>query len=237
MLKITNLHKSFGTKEVLHGVNLEVGDGEICGFIGQNGAGKTTTLRCGVGILAFEQGDIEVNGIDIRQDPLAAKRTLAYLPDNPDLYENLTCMQYLDFIADLFRVDGNRRTQRIEELGKEFEIFDRLGDPLKSLSHGMKQKVAVISALIHEPKLLVLDEPFVGLDPQSTFILKQKMHALCQQGGSVFFSSHVLEVVENLCDHLVIIKSGHVIKDGTTESILTGGKSLEEIFLHLEEEQ
>ena len=236
MLKIKNLHKSFSGREVLHGVNLEVNDGEICGFIGQNGAGKTTTLRCSVGILEFEQGDIEVNGIDIRKNPLDAKRTLAYLPDNPDLYDNLSCMQYLDFIADLFQVGSKQRMQRIEELGKEFEIFDRLGDPLKSLSHGMKQKVAVISALIHNPKLLILDEPFVGLDPQSTFILKQKMHALCQQGGSVFFSSHVLEVVENLCDHLVIIKSGKVIKDDATDAILAGGKNLEEIFLHLEEE-
>ena len=237
MLKIENLHKKFGATEVLHGVNLEVCAREICGFIGQNGAGKTTTLRCSVGILEFEEGHITIDGIDIRKDPLAAKRILAYLPDNPDLYDNLSCMQYLHFIADLFQVDESVRTQRIEELGKELEIFDRLGDAIKTLSHGMKQKIAVISAFLHDPKLLVLDEPFVGLDPQSTFILKQKMHALCDRGGSVFFSSHVLEVVENLCDHLVIIKSGVVIKDGATDSILTDGKNLEEIFLHLEAEQ
>lgn len=235
MLQITNLHKRFGEKEILHGIDLSVQPGEIFGFIGHNGAGKTTTIRCVTGILPFETGRIQIHGHDIQKDPLACKRCFAYLPDNPDLYENMTGIQFLNFIADIFGMEEDDRMKQIESLSKELEIYDHLGDQIKALSHGMKQKVAVVSAFMHDPDLLILDEPFVGLDPKASYVLKQKMKQLCQQGGSVFFSSHVLEVVENLCDHLAIIKEGQILRNGTTQEILEGGKTLEEIFLELEQ--
>lgn len=236
MLEINHLFKSFDKKEILHDVSLNVKDGEIFGFIGQNGAGKTTTIRCAVGILDFESGHITIDGHDVLKDSLAAKRVTAYLPDNPDLYENLTCMQYLNFIADIFEVDERTRLDRISSIAKELGIYENLGDQIKSLSHGMKQKVAIISALMHEPRLLVLDEPFVGLDPVASFTLKKKLRELCDRGGSVFFSSHVLEVVENLCDEIAIIKSGAVIQNGRTKELLASGHSLEELFLESAEQ-
>lgn len=234
MLQIKQLHKSFGKKEILHGIDLHVEPGKIFGFIGHNGAGKTTTLRCAAGILQFEQGEIIINGKDLKKDPVSCKQDIAYLPDNPDLYENLSGIQYLNFIGDIYGIEEKVRKEKIEELGKEFEIYDKLGDQIKSLSHGMKQKVAVISALMHSPKLLMLDEPFVGLDPKAAFLLKQRMKQLCESGGSILFSSHVLEVVQNLCDEIAIIQSGSIVQSGTTDSILASGKSLEEIFLQLE---
>lgn len=233
MLEIKNLHKSFGTKHVLKGIDLNVPDGEIYGFIGHNGAGKTTTIRAAVGILDFEQGRIMVDGIDIQRDPVAAKERIAYLPDNPDLYENLTGIAYLNFIADIFGM-GEGRKGKIEELARELEIYENLGDQIRTLSHGMKQKVAVISAFMHEPRLLVLDEPFVGLDPKAAFILKNKMRQLTETGAGIFFSSHVLEVVSNLCDEIAILKEGEVVKQGRTIDIMSQGDSLEEIFLETE---
>ena len=234
MLEIKNLHKSYDKKEILHGIDLTVEDGEIFGFIGHNGAGKTTTIKCVVGILEFEEGQIYIDGVNIKDDPIRAKSITAYLPDNPDLYESLTGIQYLNFICDVFKIDAANRNEEIEKLAKEFELFDSLGDQIKGYSHGMKQKLAIISALIHEPKLLILDEPFVGLDPKAAFIMKNKLRELCEKGGSVFFSSHVLEVVENLCDKIAIIKSGEIIKYGETKSLLEDGESLERLFLDLE---
>ncbi|MFZ2165566.1 MAG: ABC transporter ATP-binding protein [Propionibacteriaceae bacterium] len=232
MLEINNLHKSFDKKEILHGVSLNVKDGEIFGFIGQNGAGKTTTIKSAVGILDFEEGTILINGINIKEHPLDAKKITAYLPDNPDLYENLSGIQYLNFIADVFEISSEQREARISEYGKELGIYDNLGDQIKSLSHGMKQKVAIISAFMHDPKLLVLDEPFVGLDPIASHTMKEKLRELCDKGGSVFFSSHVLEVVENLCDEIAILKFGSVILNGKTADLLAqSGTSLEELFL------
>ncbi len=234
MLDIRNLKKSYDKKEVLHGINLVVEDGEIYGFVGHNGAGKTTTIKCVVGIQDYDDGEIYIDGVNIKDDPLRAKSITAYLPDNPDLYENLTGIQYLNFICDIFKIDKNSRSAAIETNAKEFELFDVLGDQIKGYSHGMKQKLAVISSLIHEPKLLVLDEPFVGLDPKASFIMKNKLKELCDKGGSVFFSSHVLEVVENLCNKVAIIKDGNIIKQGITEDLLSEGISLEELFLDLE---
>lgn len=234
MLEISNLKKSFDKKEVLHNINLSVNDGEIFGFIGHNGAGKTTTIKCVVGILDYEEGNILIDGVNIKDDPIRAKSITAFLPDNPDLYENLSGIQYLNFICDIFKIDKNNRNSVIEANAKEFEIYDNLGDQIKSYSHGMKQKLAIISSLIHDPKLLVLDEPFVGLDPKAAFIMKNKLKELCDKGGSVFFSSHVLEVVENLCDKIAIIKSGDIIKEGNTEELLKEGESLEKLFLDLE---
>lgn len=232
MLEINDLHKSFDGKEILHGVTLNVKDGEIFGFIGQNGAGKTTTIRSAVGILDFEQGTITIDGMNIKDHPLEAKRITAYLPDNPDLYENLSGIQYLNFIADVYGVSSEKRAEKISEYGKALGIYDNLGDQIKSLSHGMKQKVAVVSAFMHEPKLLVLDEPFVGLDPIASHTMKKKLRELCDRGGSVFFSSHVLEVVENLCDEVAILKAGSVILDGKTADLLAqSGSTLEELFL------
>lgn len=234
MLEIVNLHKSFDDREILKGISLNVDDGEIFGFIGHNGAGKTTTIRCAVGILDYEMGQIKVNGIDIKQNPIQAKQTLAFLPDNPDLYENLTGVQYLNYIADIYGMDTSARVDQISEIAKELEIYDHLGDQIKSLSHGMKQKVAVVSAFMHDPKLLILDEPFVGLDPKAAFTLKNRMKRLTEAGGSIFFSSHVLEVVSNLCDRIAILKSGEIVKMGSTSELLASGESLEQLFLETE---
>ena len=234
MLQIENLVKSFDNKEILHGISLNVNDGEIFGFIGHNGAGKTTTIRCAVGIIPFESGKIHIDGKNILEDPIWCKSVTAFLPDNPDLYENLTGIQYLNFIADIFEMSPDTRMDKITAIGRELEIYDSLGDQIKSLSHGMKQKVALFSAFMHDPRLLVLDEPFVGLDPKASFIMKNKLRELCDHGGSVFFSSHVLEVVQNLCDEIAIIKQGSIIMNGKTDEILQSGESLEQIFLDTE---
>lgn len=233
MLKIIDLHKSYGTKEVIKGLNLEVEDGKIYGFIGHNGSGKTTTIKAICGIHTFEKGDILINGLSIKDNDIECKKIMAYIPDNPDLYENMKAITYLNFIANIYQMDTNIAKNRIEYLAKELEIYDNLSDQIKSLSHGMKQKVALISAFMHEPKLLVLDEPFVGLDPKASFILKNKMKELCDRGSSIFFSTHVLEVAEKLCDKVAILKDGVIMLEGDTDDILAQGKSLEELFLEM----
>ncbi len=234
MLKINQLVKKYGNREILHGISLEVKDGQIFGFIGHNGAGKSTTIRSVVGILEYESGSIEINGLDIHKHPLEVKQMTAFLPDNPDLYDNLSAYQYLNFIADMTDLNAKDSLERITSLAKELEIYDSLGDKIKALSHGMKQKVAIISAFMRQPKLLVLDEPFVGLDPKSTFILKNKMKELTQQGSSIFFSSHVLEIVQNLCDEIGILAKGNIVRMGDTKELLTSSDSLEDLFLSLE---
>lgn len=236
MLKINQLKKSYGQKEILHGISLEVPDGHIFGFIGHNGAGKSTTIRSVVGILDYESGEIEINGMNIKDHPIEVKQVTAFLPDNPDLYDNVSAYQYLNFIGDMVGLDQTVRLERITSLAKELEIYESLGDKIKSLSHGMKQKVAIISAFMRDPKLLVLDEPFVGLDPKATFILKNKMKELTAKGSSIFFSSHVLETVQNLCDDVAILSKGQIVKMGTTKELLENGESLEELFLSLESE-
>ena len=233
MLNIIDLHKSYGTKEVIKGLNLEVEDGKIYGFIGHNGSGKTTTIKAICGIHTFEKGDILINGLSIKDNDIECKKIMAYIPDNPDLYENMKAITYLNFIANIYQMDTNIAKRRIESLAKELEIYDNLSDQIKSLSHGMKQKVALISAFMHEPKLLVLDEPFVGLDPKASFILKNKMKELCDRGSSIFFSTHVLEVAEKLCDKVAILKDGVIMLEGDTDDILAQGKSLEELFLEM----
>ena len=233
MLKIIDIHKSYGTKEVIKGLNLEVEDGKIYGFIGHNGSGKTTTIKAICGIHTFEKGDILINGLSIKDNDIECKKIMAYIPDNPDLYENMKAITYLNFIANIYQMDTNIAKRRIESLAKELEIYDNLSDQIKSLSHGMKQKVALISAFMHEPKLLVLDEPFVGLDPKASFILKNKMKELCDRGSSIFFSTHVLEVAEKLCDKVAILKDGVIMLEGDTDDILAQGKSLEELFLEM----
>lgn len=236
MLKINQLKKSYGQKEILHSISLEVPDGHIFGFIGHNGAGKSTTIRSVVGILDYESGEIEINGMNIKDHPIEVKQVTAFLPDNPDLYDNVSAYQYLNFIGDMVGLDQTVRLERITSLAKELEIYESLGDKIKSLSHGMKQKVAIISAFMRDPKLLVLDEPFVGLDPKATFILKNKMKELTAKGSSIFFSSHVLETVQNLCDDVAILSKGQIVKMGTTKELLENGESLEELFLSLESE-
>ena len=233
MLVIKNLKKNYGNTEVLHGVNLEINDGEIFGFIGHNGAGKTTTIKCVCGILDFTNGEILIDGINIKQDPIGAKKILAYIPDNPDMYELLTGIQYLNFICDIYKIDSETRKQEIEKYATTFEILNNLGDMIQTYSHGMKQKLAIISALIRKPKLLILDEPFVGLDPKASHTVKELMKEMCNNGSSVFFSTHVLEVAEKLCDKVAIIKKGDIIATGTMEEV-KGDKSLEDVFLELE---
>lgn len=237
MLDIRGYSKSYGGgKKACDDVCISVESGDIYGFIGHNGAGKSTTIRAVVGVLDFDEGEIYIDGHSVKDDPMACKRITAYIPDNPDLYENLTGIQYLNFIADVFEIDGEKRQERIQKYADMFEITDALGDSISSYSHGMKQKVAIISALIHEPKLLVLDEPFVGLDPKASFTLKQIMHDMCEQGTAVFFSTHVLDVAEKLCNKLAIIKQGKIIASGSMEE-LTKGHSLEEVFLEVEDEE
>ena len=231
ILKIENYSKSYnGSKKAADNVSLTVESGDIYGFIGHNGAGKSTTIRAVVGVLDFNEGEIYIDGHSVKKDPLECKRLTAYIPDNPDLYENLTGFQYLNFIADLFGVSSSDRKARIDEYAGKLEITDALGDPISSYSHGMKQKVAIISALIHEPKLMVMDEPFVGLDPKAAYMLKEIMHDMCNRGSAVFFSTHVLDVAEKLCNKVAIIKEGKIITQGTMEE-LVGDKSLEEVFL------
>lgn len=233
MLEIIHFSKTYkGGKKAVSDLNLEILPGDIYGFIGHNGAGKTTTIKAAVGILDFGEGEILIDGHSIKKEPMLCKSMLAYIPDNPDLYEHLTGIQYLNFIADIFRLDSGVRTERIREYAEQFGITDSLGDLISSYSHGMKQKLAIISALIHKPKLLVLDEPFVGLDPSASVVLKQNMHTLCREGSAIFFSTHVLDVAEKLCNKIAIIKTGELVVSGET-SELTHGKSLEEVFMEV----
>lgn len=232
MLSIKNLSKSYGNKKAVDNVSIEVKAGEIFGFIGPNGAGKTTTIKSVVGILDFEEGEILIDGHSIKKEPMKCKSLIAYIPDNPDIYESLTGIQYLNFIADIFNVSKKDRMERIKKYGDIFEITGNLGDLVSSYSHGMKQKLAIISALIHKPKLLILDEPFVGLDPKAAFTVKEIMREMCREGSSIFFSTHVLEVAEKLCSKVAIIKGGKIISEGTMEEV-KGNNSLEEIFLEL----
>ncbi|MCQ2983050.1 MAG: ABC transporter ATP-binding protein [Treponemataceae bacterium] len=237
MLSISHYSKSYGKdKKACDDISLNVESGDIFGFIGHNGAGKSTTIKAVVGVLDFEEGEITIDGHSVKDDPIACKKVTAYIPDNPDLYEHLTGLQYFDFIADVFGISKEVRTERIEKYAGLFEITGALGDLISSYSHGMKQKVAIIGALIHEPKLLVLDEPFVGLDPKAALILKNLMKDLCSRGGAVFFSTHVLEVAEKLCNKIAIIKGGKIITSGTTRE-LTGGKSLEDVFMEVVEDE
>ena len=233
MLDIRHFSKSYGEgKRAAEDVNLTVKAGDIYGFIGHNGAGKSTTIRAVVGVLDFTEGEIFIGGHSVKKEPMACKRITAYIPDNPDLYENLTGIQYLNFVADVFGIAARERTERIERYAGLFEITEDLGDLIGSYSHGMKQKTAIISALIHEPRLLVLDEPFVGLDPKASFTLKNIMRQMCLQGAAIFFSTHVLDVAEKLCNKAAIIKRGKIIATGTMEE-LTEGQSLEEAFLEV----
>ncbi|MGX9756186.1 ABC transporter ATP-binding protein [Clostridioides difficile] len=232
MLKINNVSKSYKNKKVVNNISFEVNDGEIFGFIGHNGAGKTTTIKAIVGIHDFEGGEILINSKSIKKQSVECKKEMAYIPDNPDLYEALTGIQYLNFIADIFEVDKNEREELIKYYSNKFEINKALGDLISSYSHGMKQKLAIISALIHNPKTLILDEPFVGLDPKASFILKEIMKEFCKKGGCIFFSTHVLEVAEKICDKIAIIKDGNIIAYGTTEEV-KGNNSLENIFMEL----
>jgi len=231
MLEIKNFSKSYGGgKKAADGVSLTVMGGDIYGFIGHNGAGKSTTIRAVVGVLDFTEGEIYIDGHSVKAEPIACKSVTAYIPDNPDLYDNLTGIQYLNFIADVFGIGAAERAERIKKYADLFEITDSLGNLIGSYSHGMKQKTAILSALIHDPKLLVLDEPFVGLDPKATFTLKELMRDMCRRGAAVFFSTHVLDVAEKLCNKVAIIKHGQIIAAGTMEE-LTEGHSLEETFL------
>ena len=237
MLEIKNFSKSYGEgKKAVDNVSLSVESGDIYGFIGHNGAGKSSTIRAVVGVLDFTEGEITIDGHSVKDEPMACKQITAYIPDNPDLYENLTGIQYLNFVADVFGLSASEREESIRKYAELFEITDALGDLIGSYSHGMKQKVAIISALVHKPKLLVLDEPFVGLDPKASFTLKEIMHELCRQGTAVFFSTHVLDVAEKLCNKVAIIKHGRIIASGTMEE-LTEGHSLEEAFLEADNEK
>ena len=235
MLKITHLTKTFGEKKAVDDLSLEIAPGEIYGFIGHNGAGKTTTLKSVVGIQQFDAGEITIGGISLKKDPLACKRQLAYIPDNPDLYDFMTGIKYLNFIADIFGVSASDRQARIQKYADLFELTDDLAQPIAAYSHGMKQKLAIISAWIHTPKLILMDEPFVGLDPKASHLLKGMMREVCDAGGAIFFSTHVLEVAEKLCDKVAIIKAGKLIRSGTMEEV-KGDDSLEDVFLELEGE-
>ena len=235
MLKIEHLTKTYGEKKAVDDLSLHILPGEIYGFIGHNGAGKTTTLRSVAGILQFDSGEITIDGVALKNDPLACKRRLAYIPDNPDLYEYMTGIQYLNFIADIFAVPADLRRERIAKYADLFELTADLAQPVSAYSHGMKQKLAIISAWLHAPRLILMDEPFVGLDPKAAHILKGMMRELCDDGGAIFFSTHVLEVAEKLCDKVAIIKAGRLIRSGTMEDV-RGDDSLEEVFLELEDE-
>ena len=234
-LEIKDLCKSYGDFALDH-VNLTIPGGTIMGLIGENGAGKTTTLKSCCGILQFDEGDILVDGVSIRQDPLACKRRLAYIPDNPDLYEYMTGIQYLDFVADVFGVTAADRAGRIRRYGDAFGLTEDLAQPVSAYSHGMKQKLAILSALVHAPRLLLMDEPFVGLDPRASHQLKVLMRQFCDEGGAIFFSTHVLEVAEKLCDKVAIIRAGRLVRAGAMEQV-KGDDSLEEVFLELEGEK
>ena len=235
MLRIEHLTKTFGEKKAVDDLSLHIAPGEIYGFIGHNGAGKTTTLKAVAGILRFDSGEIRIDGCSVAEQPLECKRRLAYIPDNPDLYDYMTGIQYLNFIADIFGVSAADRQARIRDLAQRFELTADLAQPIAAYSHGMKQKLAIISAWLHQPKLIIMDEPFVGLDPKAAHLLKGMMREHCDAGGAIFFSTHVLEVAEKLCDKVAIIKAGALIRSGTMEEV-KGDDSLEEVFLELEEE-
>ena len=235
MLNIEHLTKIYGDKRAVDDLSLHIRPGEIYGFIGHNGAGKTTTIKACCGILRQDEGQIYVDGVSMRDDPIRCKSKLAYIPDNPDLYEFMTGIQFLNFVADIFGVGAAERRERIRRYADTFELTDDLAQPVSAYSHGMKQKLAIISALIHEPKLIIMDEPFVGLDPKAAHLLKGMMRELCDEGGAIFFSTHVLEVAEKLCDKVAIIKGGKLIRSGTMEEV-KGDDSLEEVFLELEGE-
>ena len=233
MLEIKNLTKTYGSKVAVDNLTLHIQPGEIYGFIGHNGAGKTTTLKACAGILQFDSGEITIEGTSIRRDPIGCKKKIAYIPDNPDLYEFMSGIKYLNFIADVYGISSSDREKRIREYADMFELTSDLAQPVSAYSHGMKQKLAVISALIHEPKLMIMDEPFVGLDPKASHTVKSLMRSLCDRGGAIFFSTHVLEVAEKLCDRVAIIKSGKLIRSGSMEEV-KGDASLESVFLELE---
>lgn len=233
MLKIDHFTKTYGEKKAVDDLTLHIQRGEIYGFIGHNGAGKTTTLKSVAGIMQFDSGEILIDGISIQKDPIACKKKMAYIPDNPDLYEFMTGMQYLNFVGDVFGIPAELRKQRIQALADTFELTGDLNQPISAYSHGMKQKLAIISAWIHEPQLILMDEPFVGLDPKAAHILKGMMRDVCNRGGAIFFSTHVLEVAEKLCDKVAIIKGGKLIRSGTMEDV-KGDTSLESVFLELE---
>lgn len=233
MLKIEHLTKLYGEKKAVDDLSLHIQKGEIYGFIGHNGAGKTTTIKSCCGILSFEQGEILIDGVSVRKEPLECKKRIAYIPDNPDLYEFLSGIKYLNFIADIYGVSAGDRQARIREYADLFELTSDLAQPISAYSHGMKQKLAIIGALIHKPKLMIMDEPFVGLDPKAAHLLKQLMRRLCDEGGAIFFSTHVLEVAEKLCDKVAIIKNGRLITSGTMDQV-KGNTSLEDVFLELE---
>ena len=235
MLQIEHLTKTYGEKKAVDDLSLHILPGEIYGFIGHNGAGKTTTLKSVAGILRFDAGEIRIAGTSIRTDPLACKRKIAYIPDNPDLYDYMTGIQYLNFIANIFGVSAADRQVRIRELAERFELTNDLAQPIAAYSHGMKQKLAIISAWLHAPQLVVMDEPFVGLDPKAAHLLKGMMRELCDRGGAIFFSTHVLEVAEKLCDKVAILRAGKLIRSGTMDEV-KGDDSLEEVFLELEAE-
>ena len=236
MLNISHLTKTYGDKKAVDDLSLHIAPGEIYGFIGHNGAGKTTTIKSVVGILQFDEGEITIDGTSIKDDPIACKKKIAYIPDNPDLYEFMSGIKYLNFIADIFGVGAEERQERIKKYADMFELTEDLAQPISAYSHGMKQKLAIIAAWIHNPKLIIMDEPFVGLDPKASFLLKEMMRDVCAAGGAIFFSTHVLEVAEKLCDKVAIIKGGKLIRSGTMESV-KGDDSLEEVFLELEGEQ
>lgn len=234
MLKINNLTKKYGNKIAVDNLTIHIEKGEIYGFIGHNGAGKTTTIKAAIGVLNFDQGEIYINNISIKDNPIECKKLLAYIPDNPDLYDYMTGYQYLNFVSDIFKIDVETRKERIKKYADLFEITKDLGNQINTYSHGMKQKLAIISAWIHNPQLVIMDEPFVGLDPIASHNLKQMMKELCDNGGAIFFSTHVLEVAEKLCDKVAIIKDGKLIKCGTMEEV-KGDTSLEKVFLELED--
>lgn len=234
MLTIENLTKNYGEKKAVDNLSLHIAPGEIYGFIGHNGAGKTTTLRAVAGIMDFDEGEIKIDGLSVKKNGLECKKRMAYIPDNPDLYDFMTGIKYLNFIADIFGVDEKTREERIHKYADMFELTESLAQPISAYSHGMKQKLAIISAWIHEPKLILMDEPFVGLDPKAAHILKGMMRQMCDKGGAIFFSTHVLEVAEKLCDKVAIIKGGKLIRHGTMEEV-KGDDSLEEVFLELED--
>ncbi len=236
MLKIDHLTKLYGIKRAVDDLSLHIRPGEIYGFIGHNGAGKTTTLKACCGILRWDSGEIYVDGVSMKEDPLACKGKLAYIPDNPDLYEFMTGVQFLNFVADIFQVSAAHRRERIRRLADSFELTGDLAQPISAYSHGMKQKLAIISALLHDPKLILMDEPFVGLDPKASHLLKDMMREVCNKGGAIFFSTHVLDVAEKLCDKVAIIKGGKLIRSGTMEDV-KGDASLETVFLELEGER
>ena len=236
MLQINHLTKTYGDKKAVDDLSLHIQPGEIYGFIGHNGAGKTTTIKSCCGILQFDSGEILIDGKSISKDPLGCKSVLAYIPDNPDLYEFMSGIQFLNFVADIFGVSATERQERIRRYADMLELTDDLAQPISAYSHGMKQKLAVISALIHTPKLIIMDEPFVGLDPKASHLLKQLMRQICDDGGAIFFSTHVLEVAEKLCDKVAIVKGGKLMRSGTMDEV-KGDTSLEEVFLELEGEK